>query len=242
MKERNPGNGETIAALRRVIEQANKDKASFESSMLGDFSPEGRAQIMRAYDVASICHAGQKRKDGTDYMTHLTGAAAIAIFFGERDPNRICKDILHDSMEDSDHWVKRGRGYADRVKIGKEKIAQEFGVEVGEGVAFATRFETKDVKGKTHGARKANATKKTHEKFDKGTPEQQVSKMPDRLHNILTIAYIGRNKAKRKLKETEEFYIPKWRRASRDLPVYQRMLVAVEIAVKEAKRALVRPA
>lgn len=240
MRERNLGNGEIITTLRLVVEQANKDKASFES-MLGDFSLEGRAQIMRAYDVASICHTGQKRNDGTNFITHLIGTAAIAIFFGERDVDQICKDFLHDSIEDTDHWVKMKRRYADRISIGVERIAQEFGLEVAESVAFVTKFTTKDVKGKTHGARKANATKKTHEKFDKGTPEQQVSKMPDRLHNILTIAYIGKGRAKKKLKETEEFYIPRWRKASRDLPVYQRMLVATEIAVKDAKRALVRP-
>lgn len=240
MKERNPGNGETILALRQVLEQST-DRASFEL-MLGDFSQEGRAQVMKAYDVASVCHAGQKRNDGTDFVTHLAGAAAIAIFFGERDVNQICKDILHDSMEDSDYWVKRKRSYNSRIRIGKEKIAQEFGTKVGEGVAFATKFTSKDVNGKTPGARKANATKKTHDKFDKGTPEQQVSKMPDRLHNILTIAYIGKNKAKRKLKETEKFYIPRWRRASRGLPVYQQMLIATEAAVKEARKSLVTTA
>lgn len=240
MKERTPGNGDTLLRLRQLLSEY-KGRDSFEA-VLGDFSPEGKAQIMRAFDVASLAHAGQKRKEGTDFITHPVGAALIAIYFGERDVNQICKDLLHDSLEDSDYWVSRKKSRSTRIKDGCKKIANEFGTSVADGVGFATKFTAKDVSGKTHGIRKGNATRKTHSTFDKGTPEQQVSKMPDRLHNLLTLTHVGKNRAKRTLKETEEFYIPRWRRASRDLPVYQQMLATIEIAVKDARRALVRVA
>lgn len=213
-------------------------RVAFEAR-LNAFSKEAKLQIMDAFDLAVVCHEGQMRDEGVPVITHLVGAAAYAIDFGERDADRISIYLLHDSLEDSDYIAKRKRPRASRIRTARKFLTKRFNKKVADGVIFSTKFESKDVNGKTKGARKSNATKKTHAEYEKGEKEMQVLKVPDRYHNVVTILAIGKNRAGRTLDETEKFYMPIWNEITKNDPVYGRMVESMKVEIKKARKALV---
>jgi len=58
------------------------------------------ALIGRAYDVASRCHQGQKRRSGDPYITHPVAVATILAGLGISDDQMLCAAILHDTVSD----------------------------------------------------------------------------------------------------------------------------------------------
>ena len=88
-----------------------------------------RERIRAAYEMAREAHAGQKRKDGSPYVTHCVAAADIAVDMG-LDEDSIIAALLHDVIEDTNLV------HAD--------IARQFGdavADIVEGVTKLTRVQ-----------------------------------------------------------------------------------------------------
>ena len=58
-------------------------------------------KIERAYTFAFIAHDGQKRKDGSAYISHPVAVAKIVAEL-QMDPDSICAALMHDVIEDCD--------------------------------------------------------------------------------------------------------------------------------------------
>ncbi|MBQ8004466.1 MAG: bifunctional (p)ppGpp synthetase/guanosine-3',5'-bis(diphosphate) 3'-pyrophosphohydrolase, partial [Oscillospiraceae bacterium] len=85
-------------------------------------------RIHDAYDLATAAHEGQKRRDGSDYVTHPIAVAEIVADM-ELDTDSVVSALLHDCIEDTD--------------FGYDKIKSKFGKEVAdivEGVSKLTRM------------------------------------------------------------------------------------------------------
>lgn len=58
-------------------------------------------QIRAAYEFARKAHEGQKRKDGSDYITHPLAVAQIVAEELRLDSESISAALLHDVIEDT---------------------------------------------------------------------------------------------------------------------------------------------
>ena len=86
-------------------------------------------RIRDAYNLAKDAHAGQKRKDGSDYITHCVSAARICFEMG-LDEDSIIGALLHDIIEDT--------------PITYEEVSRHFGpviADLVEGVSKLTRVQ-----------------------------------------------------------------------------------------------------
>ena len=93
-------------------------------------------KINRAYEYAKELHAGQFRKDGSEYISHPVAVAEIVAGLG-LDTDSVCAALLHDTVEDC------------QEKVDIEKIRKDFGqsvVELVEGLTKLVRipFESQE--------------------------------------------------------------------------------------------------
>lgn len=93
-------------------------------------------KITRAYEYARELHAGQFRKDGSEYISHPVAVAEIVAGLG-LDTDSVCAALLHDTVEDCPE------------KVDIEMIRKEFGdsvVELVEGLTKLIRipFESQE--------------------------------------------------------------------------------------------------
>ena len=82
-------------------------------------------RVRAAYEMAKRAHEGQKRKDGSPYVTHCVAAAQIALDMG-LDEDSIVATLLHDIIEDTE--------------LTHEDITREFGSTVAELVEGVTKL------------------------------------------------------------------------------------------------------
>ena len=147
-------------------------------------------RLRAAYDVAKMAHSGQKRKDGSDYITHCVAAAQIAYDMG-LDEDSVISALLHDVIEDTNLT------HAD--------IAKQFGTAVAdivEGVTKLTRVQY------------TSAEDEQMENLRKMLLAMAkdirviLIKIADRLHNMRTMEYQSEDKQRTKSLETMEIYAP----------------------------------
>src|SRR5215207_8979186 len=160
-------------------------------SVVGSYNPGGdRDLITRAYDRAAEAHKGQQRRSGEDFVVHPLGVARICATLHLDDPT-IAAAILHDTVEDTE------------TDIGD--IRSEFGDEVAklvEGVTKLTRIQFQS---------REQAEAENYRKMIVAMAEDVrviLIKLADRLHNMRTIEYLGKQKQVQKAKETLEVYAP----------------------------------
>lgn len=90
------------------------------------FTAMERARFRRAYEFAARRHAGQTRRSGDPYVTHLVAVAEIAVDVG-MDCDAVCAALLHDVIE---------KGGCDRARV-----RAEFGDEVAALVQGMTELD-----------------------------------------------------------------------------------------------------
>jgi GTP pyrophosphokinase len=158
---------------------------------VGSYNPDGdRDLITRAYERAAEAHTGQQRRSGEDFVVHPLGVARICATLHLDDPT-IAAAILHDTVEDTE------------TDIGD--IRSEFGDEVAklvEGVTKLTRIQFQS---------REQAEAENYRKMIVAMAEDVrviLIKLADRLHNMRTIEYLGKQKQVQKAKETLEVYAP----------------------------------
>ena len=147
-------------------------------------------KIQKAYTFAFYSHEGQKRKDGSKYITHPVNVASILLEL-KMDPDSICAALMHDILEDCD--------------VKKNDLAKLFGNDVAEIVDGVSKLSALDIK--TTSERDANNLQKMMLAISKDVRVILV-KICDRLHNMRTIEHLPRSKQIQKSKETIELYGP----------------------------------
>ena len=161
-----------------------------EQKLLASGSSYDLGRIRMAFDAAELAHLGQKRKDGTPYISHCIAAAVIAVEMG-LDEDSIVATLLHDCVEDT--------------ALSHEDIARSFGTTVAdlvEGVTKLTRV--------TFMSAEEQQMENLRKMLLAMTSDIRVIliKMADRLHNMRTMDYQTPEKQRIKSLETMEVYAP----------------------------------
>ena len=147
-------------------------------------------RIQAAFDCAERAHSGQKRKDGSPYVTHAIAAAQIATEMG-LDEDSIVAALLHDCIEDT--------------SLNYDDIAKQFGTEVAnivDGVTKLTRvqYTSKEDEQMENMRKMLMAMSKDIRVI--------LIKIADRLHNMRTMEYQTPEKQRSKSRETMQIYAP----------------------------------
>ncbi|WP_245179492.1 RelA/SpoT family protein, partial [Streptomyces montanisoli] len=145
-------------------------------------------QIEHAYQVAERWHRGQKRKSGDPYITHPLAVTTILAELG-MDPATLMAGLLHDTVEDTEY--------------GLDTLRKDFGDQVAALVDGVTKLD----KVKFGEAAQAETVRKMVVAMARD-PRVLVIKLADRLHNMRTMRYLGRDKQEKKARETLEIYAP----------------------------------
>ncbi len=153
-------------------------------------SDADKEKIRTAIQVAVDAHNGQKRRDGTDYVTHPVAVAVIAAEMG-LDTESIISALLHDCIEDT--------------SFGYDKIKAQFGqmvADIVEGVSKLTRMP--------YVSKEEEQIENLRKMFLAMGKDIRVImiKIADRLHNMRTIQFQTPEKQREKSLETMEVYAP----------------------------------
>ncbi len=149
-----------------------------------------RELLARAFRQAAEAHKGQVRRSGEEFIHHPFGVAKICAEL-RLDEQTIVAALLHDVVEDTESDI--------------DEIRAEFGDEVAllvEGVTKLTRtsFQSRE-----------QAEAENYRKMIVAMAQDVrviLIKLADRLHNMRTIEYQGKQTQVRKAKETLEVYAP----------------------------------
>jgi GTP diphosphokinase / guanosine-3',5'-bis(diphosphate) 3'-diphosphatase len=149
-----------------------------------------RELLSRAFRFAAAAHEGQQRRSGEAFIRHPWGAAKILAEL-RQDEQTIAAALLHDVVEDTETEI--------------DEVRTEFGDEIAqlvEGVTKLTRI---------HFQSREQAEAENYRKMIAamvGDERVILIKLADRLHNMRTIEYLGKQKQLQKARETLEVYAP----------------------------------
>ncbi len=160
------------------------------SKIKGHIPSVDEKRIHDAYDCATEAHEGQKRRDGSDYVTHPIAVAEIVADM-ELDTDSVVAALLHDCIEDTE--------------LGYDKIKAKFGKEVAdivEGVSKLTKMP--------YASKEEEQVESLRKMFLAMGKDIRVIliKIADRLHNMRTIEFHKPDKQREKALETMEVYAP----------------------------------
>ena len=152
--------------------------------------PMDVGRISDAYELAKSSHEGQKRKDGSDYVTHCIAVADICVDMG-LDEDSIIAALLHDTIEDTD--------------VTYDLIKKKFGTPVADlvdGVSKLTRVQ--------YTYKEDEQMENLRKMLLAMAKDIRVIliKIADRLHNMRTMDYQTEEKQRSKSLETMEIYAP----------------------------------
>jgi guanosine-3',5'-bis(diphosphate) 3'-pyrophosphohydrolase len=166
-----------------LIDELISDVAAYNADVDRDL-------LGRAFTFAAEKHEGQQRRSGEDFIHHPWGAAKICAEL-RLDEQTIAAALLHDVVEDTETDIT--------------EVRAEFGDEVAqlvEGVTKLTRIQFQS---------REQAEAENYRKMIVAMAQDVrviLIKLADRLHNMRTIEYLGKQKQIQKAKETLEVYAP----------------------------------
>jgi GTP diphosphokinase / guanosine-3',5'-bis(diphosphate) 3'-diphosphatase len=168
--------------------------ASLVDELIGEveaYKPDvDRELIGRAFEFAARAHAGQARASGQEFIYHPWGVAKILASLQLDEPT-LAASLLHDVVEDTE--------------VTLDDVRAEFGDEIAtlvEGVTKLTRVQFQS---------REHAEAENYRKLIVAMAEDVrviLIKLADRLHNLRTIEYLGKQKQVQKARETLEVYAP----------------------------------
>ena len=163
---------------------------ALEKKILSGTHQMDTGRIRAAYELAKLAHSGQKRKDGSPYVTHCLAAADITVDMG-LDEDSVVAALLHDVIEDTN--------------ITHADIAHQFGLPVAdivEGVTKLTRVQ--------YTSKEDEQMENLRKMLLAMAKDIRVIliKIADRLHNMRTMVYQTPEKQRIKSLETMEIYAP----------------------------------
>src|SRR5215203_1836991 len=146
--------------------------------------------VARAFRFAAAAHQGQVRSSGEPFVHHPWAVAKICAEL-HLDEQSLAAALLHDVVEDTETDL--------------DELRTEFGDEIAqlvEGVTKLTRtnFQTRE-----------QSDAENYRKMIVAMAQDVrviLIKLADRLHNMRTIEYLGKQKQVQKAKETLEVYAP----------------------------------
>jgi GTP pyrophosphokinase len=155
------------------------------------YNPDVDKELLRrSFEYAERAHAGQTRRSGEEFIHHPLGVARICAEL-HLDEQTIAAGLLHDVIEDTEADV--------------EELRAEFGPDVAllvEGVTKLTRISFQS---------REQAEAENYRKMIVAMAQDVrviLIKLADRLHNMRTIEYLGKQKQAQKARETLEVYAP----------------------------------
>jgi guanosine-3',5'-bis(diphosphate) 3'-pyrophosphohydrolase len=155
------------------------------------YKPElDRDLIARAFSFAAIAHEGQQRRSGEEFINHPLGVAKILAEL-HLDEQTIAAALLHDVVEDTDADLKA--------------VKDEFGDEIAQLVDGVTKLTRIQFQSREH------AEAENYRKLIVAMAQDVrviLIKLADRLHNLRTIEYLGKQKQVQKAREALEVYAP----------------------------------
>ena len=163
--------------------------------------------ILKAYNDAKDAFREKYREDGDRYFEHIRAVALIQIdYLRVKDHRIIVAGLLHDIVEDIPSWT------VDRVQL-----------EYGDEVALLVEYMTKP--SKEQYPNKVERDNVYHSRFRFAPRDFFLVKLPDRLHNTITLWGCGDEKRKRKIAETRSYYLPY---AEEHMILYHELMEALE--------------
>ena len=175
--------------------------ASYTNATIDDVMNEARsyihdeselAMIEKAANFASEKHAGQFRRSGEPYITHVVNVAYILATL-KVGPQTITAGLLHDTIED--------------CGVTYEELCEEFNTEVADLVQAVTKIGALEYKGKDESEYQAENHRKIFIAMAKDVRVILI-KLVDRLHNMRTLQYQPEDAQKRISAETLDVYAP----------------------------------
>ena len=163
---------------------------SLEAKILAGNITMDMGRVRDAYEYAVKLHEGQKRRDGSPYVTHCVATAEIIAEQG-LDEDSIVSALLHDVIEDT--------------PATHDDVKRQFGATVAdivEGVTKLTRVQYT-----SHEEEQAENLRKMLIAMAKDIRVILI-KIADRLHNMRTMDYQSKEKQLIKSAETMEIYAP----------------------------------
>lgn len=147
-------------------------------------------RVRSAYEFAAEKHKGQKRRDGSPYLTHSIATAIIIVSLG-LDEDSVVSALLHDVLEDTD--------------TSYDEIKKLFGVlvaDIVDGVTKLTRVQ--------YTSQEDEQSENLRKMLIAMAKDIRVIliKISDRLHNMRTMDYQSQEKQLIKSAETMEIYAP----------------------------------
>jgi GTP pyrophosphokinase len=149
-----------------------------------------RDLLRRAFVFAEHAHEGQQRRSGEDFIRHPWAVAKILAEL-HLDEETLAAALLHDVVEDTETPI--------------EEVKSEFGDEIARLVDGVTKLTRVRFQSREH-AEAENYRKMILAMAE--DPRVILIKLADRLHNLRTIEYLGRQKQIQKAKEALEVYAP----------------------------------
>jgi GTP diphosphokinase / guanosine-3',5'-bis(diphosphate) 3'-diphosphatase len=149
-----------------------------------------RDLIAHAFRFAERAHEGQQRRSGEAFIHHPFGVAKICAEL-RLDEQTIAAALLHDVVEDTE--------------VELEELRSEFGDEVAQLVDGVTKLT------RVHFQSREHAQAENYRKMVVAMAQDVrviLIKLADRLHNLRTIEYLGRQKQVQKAREALEVYAP----------------------------------
>jgi GTP pyrophosphokinase len=146
--------------------------------------------VRRAFAFAAAAHEGQQRRSGEPFITHPIGVARICAQL-RLDEQTIAAALLHDVVEDT----------ATELTVVREEFGDEV-TQLVDGVTKLTRVQFQS---------REQAEAENYRKMVVAMAEDVrviLVKLADRLHNLRTIEYLGKQKQIQKAKEALEVYAP----------------------------------
>jgi GTP pyrophosphokinase len=155
------------------------------------YNPDVDRDLLRhAFEVALQAHGGQTRRSGEEFIHHPLGVARICAEL-HLDEQTLAAALLHDVVEDTGSDL--------------EGIRAEFGAEIAQLVEGVTKLSRISFQSREQ------AEAENYRKMIVAMAQDVrviLIKLADRLHNMRTIEYLGRQKQAQKARETLEVYAP----------------------------------
>src|SRR5215203_1985255 len=146
--------------------------------------------VARAFHYAAAAHEGQVRSSGEPFVHHPWAVAKICAEL-RLDEQSLAAALLHDVVEDTE--------------IDLDELRAEFGSEIAQLVEGVTKLT------RTSFQSREQAEAENYRKMIVAMAQDVrviLIKLADRLHNMRTIEYQGKQAQVRKAKETLEVYAP----------------------------------
>src|ERR1700693_4350618 len=158
---------------------------------VGAYKPDvDRPLLERAFAFAARAHEGQQRRSGEPFIEHPFAVARVLAEL-HLDEETLAAALLHDVVEDTG--------------TDADQLRAEFGDEVAKLVDGVTKLTRIQFQSREH-AEAENYRKMIVAMAQ--DPRVILIKLADRLHNMRTIEYLGKQKQIQKAKEALEVYAP----------------------------------